>query len=87
MIWSVIFGLTVAGIIFWALNGQSTAIRLAATSFSGIVMLVTLFKWRFSANSKSAQNNRIFIFFVSKILAPQAGLLPRRSRGHAQGIF
>ncbi len=55
MIWSVIFGLIIAGIVFWALGGQSTVIRLAATAVSGLVVLVAIFKWRFSANSKSAQ--------------------------------
>lgn len=55
IIWSVVFGLIVAGITFWALGGQSTVIRLAATAFSGFVVLIGIFKWRFAANSKSAQ--------------------------------
>lgn len=55
IIWSVIFGLIVAGITFWALGGQSSLIRMGAAAVGGIVVLVAVFKWRFSANSKSAQ--------------------------------
>ncbi len=55
MIWSVVFALAVATIAFWALGGQSILIRLAAAAIGGLVFLVAIFKWRFAANSKSAQ--------------------------------
>ncbi|MCF6304357.1 MAG: hypothetical protein L3J33_03175 [Rhodobacteraceae bacterium] len=55
MIWSVVFGLIVAGIAFWALAGQGNLIRMGGAAVGGVVALVAIFKWRFSANSKSAQ--------------------------------
>ncbi len=55
MIWSITFGLIVAGIAFWALGGQSGLVRFAAGAVAGIIVLVAVFKWWFAANSKSAQ--------------------------------
>lgn len=55
MIWSIIFALVVAGVAYWALGGQSVMVRMGVTAAAGIIILVGIFKWRFSANSKSAQ--------------------------------
>ena len=53
MIWSVIFGLVTMGILVWALADQGTLVRLGVSAAAGLAVLLGIFKWRFSAKSKS----------------------------------
>jgi len=55
MITSIIMALLTAGLAFWLLAGQSGWIRIGGASLAGLVVLLAVFKWRFIANSKSAQ--------------------------------
>ncbi|MBL4807308.1 MAG: hypothetical protein JKY31_08470 [Rhodobacteraceae bacterium] len=55
MIWSIIFGVIIAGIAYWSLGGQGAMVRMGASAGAGIVVLFGVFKWRFGANSKSSQ--------------------------------
>ncbi len=55
MIWAIIFGLIVAGILYWALGGQENLIRIGAAVVGGVAVFVVIFLWRKSANSTAAK--------------------------------
>ncbi|NOR63835.1 MAG: hypothetical protein GQ535_15270 [Rhodobacteraceae bacterium] len=53
-IWGAILGLIAGGIAYWALGGQSSAVRIGGAVAILVVVLIGIRSWRIKANSSAA---------------------------------
>ncbi len=53
-IWGAILGLIAGGIAYWALGGQSSAVRIGLAVAIGVAVLFGIRTWRIKANSTAA---------------------------------
>ncbi|MBL1436418.1 MAG: hypothetical protein COB08_009495 [Rhodobacteraceae bacterium] len=53
-IWGGILGLIAGGIAYWALGGQSSAIRIGAAVAIAVLVLIGIRTWRIKANASAA---------------------------------
>ncbi len=53
-IWGAILGLIAGGIAYWALGGQTSAVRIGLATAIAVAVLIGIRTWRIKANSSAA---------------------------------
>ena len=53
-IWGAVLGVIAGGVAYWALGGQSSAVRIGAAVAILVVVLIGIRSWRIKANSSAA---------------------------------